>query len=323
MSVIVRDTLDREPRMMRDVYCSTLVNLAATDTRIMALDADLMGSSGMKPFLEKYPDRFINCGIAEANMVGVAAGLSAAGRIPFAHSFGVFASRRICDQLFMSAAFADLNVRIVGTDPGVTAAFNGGTHMPLEDMAVLRAIPGVTLVEPTDAVQLEALIPQMVENHGVFYLRLARKNAVSIFAPGSRFTIGKGVTLRDGQDVTLIASGIMTAEALKAARLLSELGISARVVNLFTWKPLDVELIEACARQTGAIVTCENHNIIGGLGGAVCETLCETYPVPVERIGTHDEFGEVGPVDYLCSRFHLNDVDIAAAARRVIDRKQA
>jgi len=321
MGVIVKEHLEKEPRAMRDVYCQTLMSLAENDRRIVALDADLMSSSGMTPFYQKYPGRFINCGVAEANMVGVAAGLSATGKVPFAHSFGTFASRRVCDQVFMSAAYAKLNVRIVGSDPGVTAAFNGGTHMPLEDMAVLRAIPEITLLEPTDSVQLEALLPRLVDAYGVYYIRLGRKNAVSVFAPGSSFTIGKGVTLRGGTDVTLMASGILVAEALKAAALLSELGVSARVVNLFTWKPLDAALVETCARETGAVVTCENHNVVGGLGGAVCEALSETYPVPVERVGTRDHFGEVGPEEYLRTRFHLNDVDIAAAARRVIARK--
>jgi transketolase len=227
----------------------------------------------------------------------------------------------VCDQIFMSAAYAKLNVRIVGTDPGVTAAYNGGTHMPLEDMAVLRAIPEITLIEPTDSVQLEAIMSQLADSYGTYYLRMMRKNAVSVFAPGSTFTIGQGVTLRGGTDVTLIASGIMVAEALKAAVLLAEQNISARVVNLFTWKPLDTALLEICARETGAFVTCENHNVVGGLGGAVCEVLSETYPVPVERIGVRDEFGEVGPEDYLRTRFHLNDVDIMEAAQRVIMRK--
>ena len=321
MSIIVKNSFEKESRQMRDVYCNAMMALAEKDGRIVALDADLMTSSGMKPFKDKYPGRFINCGISEANMVGIAAGLSATGKIPFAHSFGTFASRRVCDQIFISCAYAKLNVRIVGTDPGVTASLNGGTHMPLEDMAVLRAIPKIILVEPVDAVQLEALMPQIAEKYGTYYIRLARKYAVSVFAPGSSFTVGKGVTLRGGHDVTLIASGILVAEALKAANLLAEQGISARVVNLFTWKPLDVKLIEACARETGAIVTCENHNIIGGLGGAVCETLCETFPVPAERVGTREEFGEVGPEDYLRARFHLNDVDIAAAAHRAIARK--
>ncbi len=321
MSVIVKDVLEKEPQMMRDTYCNTLIELSQSNPDIVALDSDLMSSSGMKSYMKQFPDRFINCGISEANMVGVAAGLSSMGKIPFAHSFGTFASRRVCDQVFMSACYAKLNVRIVGTDPGVTAAFNGGTHMPFEDMAVLRAIPEITLIEPTDSVQLKALLPQLVEAYGVYYLRMMRKNAVSVFADGSEFTIGKGVTLRGGSDVTLMASGILVAEALKAAALLAEAGKSARVVNLFTWKPIDRELVAQCAKETGAIVTCENHNTVGGLGGAVAETLSATVPCPVEMIGSGDVFGEVGSEDYLRGRFHMNAADIAAAAMRAIERK--
>ncbi|MCL2003428.1 MAG: transketolase family protein [Oscillospiraceae bacterium] len=321
MSVKVKSVLQTEEKMMRDTYCRVLTGLAAENENIAALDADLMSSSGMKPFMQTYPDRFINCGIAEANMIGVAAGLSAMGYIPFAHTFATFATRRACDQVFMSAAYAKLNVRIVGTDPGVCAAYNGGTHMPLEDMAVLRAIPEITLVEPTDSVMLENILPKIAEKYGVYYIRLNRKNAVGVFESGSEFEVGKGVLLRDGGDVALFASGIMVAEALEAAKLLDEQGVSARVVNLFTWKPIDAEMVIESAEKTGAVVTCENHNVVGGLGSAVAETLVKTRPVPVEMIGVQDQFGEVGPEDYLRGRFNLNAADIAAAALRAVKRK--
>lgn len=315
------DTPVKDTVMLRDTFCQTLVDMAAKDERIVALDADLMSSSGMKPFMKAYPDRFINCGIAESNMVGVAAGLATLGYVPFAHSFGTFITRRVCDQVFMSCAYAKLPVKLVGTDPGVCAAYNGGTHMPLEDMAVLRAIPEIVLVEPTDAVQLKNLLPQIVNSDKTFYIRLLRKFAVSVFAEGSEFEIGKGVTLREGTDVTLFCSGIMVEAALEAAGILAEAGISARVVNLFTWKPLDAELVGRCAAETGAVVTCENHNVAGGLGSAVAESLVKHNPVPVEMIGTQDHFGEVGSEDYLRGRFHLTAVDIAAAAKRAVSRK--
>jgi transketolase len=321
MSVKVKPTLQAEEKMMRDTFCRVLTGLAEKNENIVALDADLMSSSGMKPFMQAYPGRFINCGIAEANMVGVAAGLSAMGYVPFAHTFGTFATRRVCDQIFMSAAYAKLNVRIIGTDPGVCAAYNGGTHMPLEDMAVLRAIPGMILIEPTDSVMLENILPKIADKYGVYYIRLNRKNAVGVYEPGSTFDIGKGSLLRDGDNVTLFASGIMVAEALEAARLLDEKGVSARVVNLFTWKPADTELILESARKTGAVVTCENHNVVGGLGSAVAETLVKSRPVPVEMIGVQDEFGEVGPEDFLRARFKLNAADIAEAALRAVKRK--
>ncbi|MCL2030147.1 MAG: transketolase family protein [Oscillospiraceae bacterium] len=312
----VRDTV-----MLRDIFCQTLVGMAAADDRIVALDADLMSSSGMKPFMKAYPGRFINCGVAEANMVGVAAGLATLGFVPFAHSFGTFITRRVCDQVFMSCAYARLPVKLVGTDPGVCAAYNGGTHMPLEDMSVLRGIPEIVLVEPTDAAQLKSLLPQIVDSGQTIYIRLLRKFAVSIFAEGSEFELGKGVTLRGGTDVTLFCSGIMVEAALEAADILTDAGISARVVNLFTWKPLDEELVGRCAAETGAAVTCENHNVAGGLGSAVAELLVKTVPVPVEMIGTQDHFGEVGPEDYLRGKFRLTAVDIAAAAQRAVSRK--
>ena len=239
--------LKNSETLMRDAYCSALMDMAKTDKRIVALDADLVSSSGMKPFFKAYPERAIQCGIAEANMIGVAAGLSLAGKVPFCHSFGPFASRRVCDQIFISAAYARLNVRIVGSDPGVTAAYNGGTHMPFEDMAVLRAIPEITLLEPCDPVCMADLTRQLADVYGVYYIRMARKNAVAVYEPGSTFEIGKGNLLRNGTDVTVIASGIMVAEALKAADKLAEEGVSARVVDMFTWKPIDTELIAAVA----------------------------------------------------------------------------
>jgi transketolase len=321
MRANVKSNLCAEQEEMRGIYCRVLMELAEKNENIVALDSDLMGSSGTKPFKDKYPDRFINCGIAEANMVGVAAGLSAMGFVPFAHSFATFATRRCCDQIFMSAAYAKLNVRIIGTDPGVCAGFNGGTHMPFEDMAVLRGIPEMTLIEPTDSVMLQSLLPQLAEKYGVFYIRLFRKKAIGIYEPGQEFQIGKGVLLRDGNDVTLFASGIMVAEALAAADILAESSISARVVNLFTWKPIDGELIEKCAKETGCAVTCENHNVVGGLGSAVAEVLAKTRPIPVEMVGVQDMFGEVGPEDYLRGRFCLKAADIAAAGLRAVGRK--
>ncbi|MDR0248985.1 MAG: transketolase family protein [Oscillospiraceae bacterium] len=318
---MLRKTFDKEPRMMRETFCDTLMDMASRDKRIVALDSDLMSSSGMKPFMKAYPDRFINCGVAEANMVGVAAGLASMGFTPFAHSFGTFASRRCCDQIFMSAAYARLPVKIVGTDPGVCAAYNGGTHMPLEDMAVLRGIPEIILIEPTDSVQLKNLLPQIAAADNTVYIRLMRKNAAAVYEEGSEFAIGRAEELRSGADVTLVCSGIMVPEALEAASILAETGVDAAVLNMFTWKPIDGEALEAFAKSTGAFVTCENHNVTGGLGSAVAEYLAKTAPCPVEMVGVQDEFGEVGPEDYLRGRFRLRPEDIAAAAKRALARK--
>jgi len=221
----------------------------------------------------------------------------------------------------ISAAYAGQNVRIIGSDPGVTAAYNGGTHMPFEDMGVLRSIPKITLIEPADNVVLADIIKQLAELKGVYYIRMARKNAVSIYREGSNFHIGRGNTLIEGTDVTIFASGIMVYESLKAASILQIDGISARVVDLFTWKPVDTELIDNCARITGAFVTAENHNIIGGLGSAIAETAAQIRPVPIEMVGVKDRFGQVGTEDFLREEYELTTTDIVAAAKRAIERK--
>lgn len=321
MSAIIAKERKSDETAMRDAYCKTLIELATNDKRIMALDADLAKSMGMVPFMKAFPERFIDVGVQEANMIGVAAGLSATGKVPFAHSFAPFASRRCFDQVFLSCGYARLNVRIIGSDPGVTAAFNGGTHMPFEDMGIMRNIPGITILEPVDATMLRNLVAQTADRYGVFYIRLLRKNAVRIYEEGSTFEIGKGVQIKDGKDVTIIATGIMVSEALKAAETLEKEGISARVVNIFTLKPIDKEIIVKSAGETGAIVTAENHSIINGLGSAVAEVLVENEPVPMERVGVKDSFGEVGPQDYLMKRFEMTAEDIAAKVIRVIGRK--
>jgi len=317
----IHENFEKNPKMMREVYCDTLIELALDNDNIIVLDADLVSSSGMKSFFQRFPDRAFNCGVAEANMIGIAAGLSAMGKIPFAHSFGCFASRRVCDQIMISASYAKQNVRIVGSDPGVTAAYNGGTHMPFEDMGVLRSIPEITLIEPADNVILADIIKQLADINGVYYVRMARKNAVSIYMEGSNFHIGRGNTLLDGTDVTIFASGIMVYEALKAATILQADNISPRIIDLFTWKPVDMELIDNCARITGAFVTAENHNVIGGLGSAVAEAAALVRPVPIEMVGIKDRFGQVGTEDFLREEYELTAADIVAAAKRSIKRK--
>jgi transketolase len=243
------------------------------------------------------------------------------GKIPFAHSFGCFATRRVCDQIMISASYARQNVRIIGTDPGITAAYNGGTHMPFEDMGVLRSIPEITLIEVTDPVMLADLLAQLVGLYGVYYLRMVRKNAAAIYEEGSTFEIGRGNVLIEGDDVTIIASGIMVFEALKASVILRTEKISAKVVDMFTWKPIDTELVESCARCTGALVTAENHNVIGGLGSAVAEAAAQTFPVPIEMAGVKDRFGQVGTEDFLREEYSLTAEAIVEAAKRAVARK--
>lgn len=311
----------KEDVAMRDVYCQTLIELAKKNDQIVVLDADLMSSMGMTPFLEAFPERTFNCGVQEANMVGVAAGLSATGKIPYAHTFGPFATRRCYDQVFLSGAYTKSNIRIIGSDPGVTAAYNGGTHMPFEDLGIMRNIPEMTIIIPTDSIMLKNIIKQAAELFGMFYIRLLRKNSIKIYKEGSTFKIGKAVKLKSGKDVTIIANGIMVADALNAAYMLEERGISARVLDMFTLKPIDKEEIIKCAKETGAIVTAENHNIINGLGSAVAEVLVENIPTPMERIGVKDLFGEVGPVDYLKERFELTASDIVKKVEKVLKGK--
>lgn len=321
MSFKLLDELKKDEREMREVFSDILGRHMAEDELVCYLDADLSSCVKTRGLIEKYPHRAMNCGIAEANMMGVAAGMSAAGMKPYVHTFGPFATRRVMDQVFMSIAYAKQDVRIFGSDPGVTAAYNGGTHMPFEDMAVMLSIPEATVIEPTDCAQFASIMEQVKDLYGLFYIRMLRKNPVAVFTDDSEFQIGKGVTLRDGKDVTIIASGIMLEQALKAADLLDSEEIDARVVNIFTWKPIDEELVESCARETGSIVTLENHNILCGLGSAVSNVVTSTYPVPVVRMGIEDEFGEVGPEDYLRNRYKLTTENIVEKAKLAISKK--
>ena len=306
---------------MRAAYCKALVNEAKKNGKIIVVDADVSHSVGTEPFYAEFPDRAFDCGIMEAQAVGMSAGMSETGLIPFFHAFGVFATRRVFDQIFLSCAYQKLNVKIVGADPGVTAASNGGTHMPFEDLGLMRLIPDCVIIEPADSAMYGAAVSYMVNNYGVHYLRTSRRKTMRIYPDGAEFVIGKANMLADGKDVCIIASGIMVYEALKAADTLAEKGISARVLDMHTIKPLDTEAVVSAAGDCGAIVTAENHNVTGGLGAAVCETLAETVPVPVERVGVRESFGEVGTQDYLQKRFGLTAENIVFAAKKCIARK--
>ena len=315
------DEILPENTEMRKAFCDTLMELAGEDKNVILMDGDLMGAMGTKPFAQEFPEQTIDCGIQEANAVGVAAGLSAVGKIPFVHSFGPFITRRACDQVYMSGAYAKLNVKLVGSDPGITAQINGGTHMPFEDMGIMRGIPEMTIVEPTDIAMLKSVLRQMKENYGMYYMRLVRKSCMKIYEEGSEFEIGKSVMLRDGGDATVIASGYCTAQALIAGEILDGEGIHIRVLDMFTWKPVDEEAVILAAKETGAVVTAENHNVINGLGSAVAEVLVKNHPVPVEMIGIQDLFGEVGNLEYLAERFELKADYIAAAVKKAVKRK--
>lgn len=310
-----------DEREMRQALAGALVERAKTDDRIVVIEADLMSCHATKVFKQEFPERFVNVGIAEQNMIGIAAGMSTMGKIPFAYSFGPFATRRCYDQIFISVAYARQNVKIVGTDPGVLAEYNGGTHMPFEDMALMRAIPHMVCFEPVDATMLEKAVDQIVDYQGAVYIRLQRKKAEKVFDDTLNFELGKAIKIKDGKDVTLIASGIMVARAIEAAELLKADGISARVVNIHTWKPIDKDAIIECAKETGAIVTCENHNVCNGLGSAVAEVVCQNSPVPMRLVGVKDEFGQVGKNAYLSEQYHIATQDIVEAARDVVKNK--
>ena len=309
-----------EKKALKEVLAETMSDLMYEDPDVIYLDADLMSSSGATAFVGKHPKRVINCGIQEANMIGVAAGLSAVGKKPYAHSFATFASRRCYDQAFLSVGYARNSVRIIGTDPGVTAAFNGGTHMPFEDMALMRAVPGSTVIDITDGVMLKEILKLVKDRNGLTYIRTTRKMHKAMFGADSTFEIGKGITLRDGTDATVFACGLLVGEAMAAADILCKEGISLRVVNIYTIKPIDEELVIKCAKETGAVVTAENHNVIGGLGSAVSDVIVRRCPVPMELVGVNDEFGEVGHLEYLMKRYGLIVENIVEKVKKAVDR---
>ena len=302
-------------RDMREAYVELLQKLGAEYPNLVVFDADLAVSTGSKKFADLYPDRFFDCGIQEANMIGVAAGTSAMGMIPIVHTFAAFAGRRAVDQVFMSCAYARQNVRIVGVDPGICAGKNGGTHMSLEDMGILRTIPGITILDPCDEVSMRRLIRESVEVPGVYYIRINRKADFLVYAEGDEIRIGKANTLLDGTDVTLIAEGsVCVPEAIRAAEILKARGVSARVLDMATIKPIDADTVRKAARETRAIITIENHNVIGAIGSGVAEVLAENGTVLFARIGIRDEFGQVGSLDDLNKHYHMTADDIVQKA---------
>lgn len=306
---------------MRAHYCNALIAAAKEDSRILVLDVDTSVSMGTVPFYEAFPARAINCGIMEAHAAGMAAGLSATGFVPFLQAFGTFASRRAFDQVFLSCAYQHLNVRVIGEDAGVTAAGNGGTHMPLEDMALMRSIPGMTVIEPADGMALRAAVRHMAKAYGNFYMRFGRRKMTRIYGPEEPLEIGKAKRLRDGKDAAVIACGIMVYEALKAAEALREEGIDITVLDMHTVKPIDRGAVMEAALRCGAVVTAENHNVIGGLGSAVAEVLGEYCPAPLERVGVRDTFGEVGSQEYLMEKFGLTAAGICIAVKKAMQRR--
>ena len=305
----------------RDAYGEALAELGAVNENIVVLEADLSKSTKTSDFKKVYPERHFNMGIAEQNMLGVAAGFAAAGKIPFASSFAVFATGRAYDQIRNSIAYPNLNVKIAATHAGLTVGEDGGSHQMLEDIALMRALPNMTVIVPADGIETKQAVKAAAEYEGPVYIRMGRPKVPVLFDENYTFEIGKGVVLKEGTDVTLVGTGIMVSKAVEAAELLAAEGISAAVVNISTIKPLDAELIIAQAQKTGAIVTCEEHNIYGGLGSAVAEVLVENCPVPMARVGVADKFGESGLPDELLEKYGLTAANIAAQAKAVIAKK--
>jgi transketolase len=305
----------------REAYGNALAELGEKYDFVV-LDADLAAATKTGTFKKKFPERFFDCGIAEGNMMTVAAGLAAAGKTPFASTFAMFAAGRAFEQIRNSIGYPHLNVKIGATHAGITVGEDGATHQCLEDIATMRTIPGMTIINPADATEARLAVEAALNFDGPVYLRFGRLAVPVMFDESYKFEIGKGVQLADGNDVTIIATGIMVDMALKAKEMLASEGISARVINIHTIKPLDEEIVVKAAMETGAIVTAEEHNVIGGLGGAVAETVCEKCPVPVVRVGVEDKFGHSGKVPALLELYGLTPANIVEKAKKAISLKK-
>ena len=303
----------------REAYGEALAELGESYPNLVVLDADLASATKTGVFQKKFPDRHVDCGIAEANMMGIAAGLSLTGKIPVASTFAMFAAGRAYEQVRNSIGYPHLNVKIGATHAGITVGEDGATHQCNEDIALMRTIPGMVVLNPSDAVEAKACVKAALDWEGPVYMRFGRAGVPVINdREDYRFEIGKGILLREGSDVTIVATGIMVAASLEAAKRLAEEGISAEVINIHTIKPLDAELIAASAKKTGKVVTAEEHSVIGGLGGAVCEALAERMPVPVCRIGIEDVFGESGSASALLARYGLGADGVYGKVKRFL-----
>lgn len=307
----------------RDSYGEALKILGQTHENVVVLDADLSSSTKTAGFGKENPDRFINVGIAEQNLIGISAGLAAAGKIPFASSFAMFATGRAFEVIRNSVAYPNLNVKIAATHAGLTVGEDGASHQALEDISIMRSIPNMTVICPADGVEAKAAVLAAADYRGPVYIRLGRSKTPLIFNEEDyKFELGRGLTLSEGDDATIIATGIMVDKALKAKDLLKQEGIDVRVINIHTIKPIDESIIIEAARETGCIVTAEEHNIIGGLGSAVSEVLSENYPVPVKRIGVNDTFGESGNGDALLEKYGLTADNLVEAVKNIIAKKK-
>lgn len=302
----------------REAYGDALVEFGAKYDNIVVFDADLAEATKTGKFKKAYPDRFFDCGIAEGNMIAAAAGVATTGKIPFASSFAMFTAGRAFEQIRNAIGYPHLNVKIGATHAGITVGEDGATHQCCEDIGTMRTIPGMTIINPCDAVEARAAVEAAINYYGPVYMRFGRLAIPTLFDRDSyKLEIGKGVMMAEGTDVTIVATGLMVNMALEAKKLLADEGISAEVINIHTIKPIDREIIIKSARKTGAVVTAEEHNIIGGLGSAVCEVLCEDCPVKVARVGIEDKFGKSGKVPALLEEYGLTPAHIAAKAKAI------
>lgn len=306
----------------REAYGEALLEAGKKNSQIVVLDADLSKSTKTSVFGEAFPERFFNLGISEQDLIGTAAGLAAAGKMPFASTFAIFAAGRAFEQIRNSVAYSKLKVVVAASHAGITVGEDGGSHQAIEDISLMRSLPNMTVIVPADATETAKAVEAIVDYPGPVYLRLGRLGVPVLFPADYQFTIGKAALLKEGQDATIIATGIMVAEALKAAEKLAAQGLTVRVVNIHTIKPIDQEAVIAAARETGAIVTAEEHSIIGGLGSAVAEVLVENCPVPMERVGVKDVFGESGTPADLLAKFGLTADQLVEAVERVVQRKK-
>ncbi len=301
----------------RIAYGETLVELASEHPEIVILDADACKSTGTQICREQVPDQFVQCGIAEQNMMGVAAGLALQGKIPFATTFSVFTCMRAVEQVRNAICYANLNANIVGTHSGLETGGDGGTHQGIEDIAIMRSLPNMTVFAPSTPRCTRAITREMAEYNGPSYMRLGKDAAPELYGEGEQFSIGGSKTLRDGKDLTIIACGNMVWRSLGAAEMLANEGLDVRVIDMYSIKPLDVEAVVRAARETRGLITVEDHNVLGGLGGAVAEVLCEHTPARLKRMGLQDVFGRSGNADKLYEMYHLTPADIAVACREM------
>lgn len=309
----------REFKNYREVVVGAVADLAREHEDVVFLDSDLSSCITSTSFEKEFPSRFINCGIAEANMAAVAAGMSSTGLTPFIHSFGCFASRRMYDQVFLSIGYAKRCVHIIGSDPGITAQYNGGTHMPFEDIALFRQIPDFIVLEPSDGESLYALTKQVYEKRKNSYIRTPRKGVAFRYDEGMKFEIGKGIELKDGQDVAIIATGaVMVDNAMEAYEILKKDGINATVIDLHTIKPLDTDLILKVAERTGHVIVCENGRYAGGVGEGIAAFLARNYPVKMDFMCVGERFGEVGNLSYLKDAFGFTGEHLASMCKELI-----